>query len=86
MVFLQINVLCLYGTICHTEPFNLSLIVDVFVYLQLYRDHDIKNVVESAYKVDIADWPKFEGPDSESKIVHNVRPFRCIGKFIDISQ
>ena len=51
-----------------------------FILLQLYPDHDIRNIVEAAYKVDITDWPKFDGPGSETKIVHNVRPFKCIGK------
>ena len=57
-----------------------SLISCIFLF-QLYPDHDIRNVVEAAYKVDITDWPRFPGiPESESNIVHNVRPFKCIGK------
>lgn len=48
---------------------------------KLYPDHDIRNIVEAAYKVDISDWPKFDGPGSETKMVHNVRPFKCIGDF-----
>lgn len=49
---------------------------------KLYPDHDIRNVVEAAYKVDIGDWPRFPGiPESESNIVHRVRPFKCIADF-----
>ncbi|XP_060586292.1 amyloid-beta precursor-like protein [Ruditapes philippinarum] len=44
---------------------------------KVYPDHDIKNVIETSYKLEIPAWPKFNGPD-DKKTHMKVSPFRCL--------
>lgn len=46
---------------------------------KVYPDHKITNVIETNYKVEIPEWPRFDGPDPTSENGdHKVSPFKCI--------
>ncbi|KAH3699946.1 hypothetical protein DPMN_074907 [Dreissena polymorpha] len=47
---------------------------------QVYPYHDVKNVIETGFKVEIPNWPKFDGPDPDTTGDHKVTPFKCLGK------
>ncbi|XP_052804541.1 amyloid-beta precursor-like protein [Mya arenaria] len=44
----------------------------------VYPDHDIKNAIEVTYKIEIPDWPKFDGPEPEKTGTHKVFPWKCL--------
>lgn len=45
---------------------------------KVYPDHDVKNVIETSYGLEIPDWPKFSGPEPEKTGNHSVIPFKCL--------
>ncbi|XP_053372806.1 amyloid-beta precursor-like protein [Mercenaria mercenaria] len=70
----------------YPEFIPLSIFIFLFIprYLlfnlafQVYPDHDIKNVIETSYKIEIPEWPKFDGPDPKKTGNHKVSPFKCL--------
>ncbi|BFZ25606.1 hypothetical protein BsWGS_28646 [Bradybaena similaris] len=54
----------------------LDRVEDILVYCKaMYPDHNITNVVEASYLVNIPDWPLGKADRQHS---HRVRPFRCL--------
>lgn len=52
---------------------------DILEYCKkVYPDHDVKNVIETSYGIEIPDWPKFSGPEPDKTGNHTVIPFKCL--------
>ncbi|KAL4228699.1 Amyloid-like protein 2 [Mactra antiquata] len=66
-----------YTTDCLEDP------EEILEYCKkVYPDHDIKNVIETSYKIEIPDWPKFDGPEPDKTGEHRVTPYKCfVGDF-----
>ncbi len=48
--------------------------------VQVYRDKQVTNVVESSAKVTIGNWCQADKPDCRHP-VHTVTPYKCVGEW-----